>query len=84
MLAYRELSDTLSLTGTGADRLADARTGMNGRHRLAGLMRQSVFRRLAGYEDVNDTERLCRDLAMGDRAMPQQAGVVPRPNSFAR
>jgi hypothetical protein len=43
LLAYRELDDTLSLTNTGADRLADARTGKNGRHRLAGLLRQSVF-----------------------------------------
>jgi hypothetical protein len=24
---------------------------------LAGLLRQSVFGRLAGYEDVNDAER---------------------------
>ena len=48
LLAYRELDDTLSLTDTGADTLADARTGKNGRHRLAGLLRQSVFGRLAG------------------------------------
>jgi Transposase DDE domain group 1 len=37
------------------------------------LLRQSVFGRLAGYEDVNDAERLCRDPAMrwvvGDRAI---------------
>jgi hypothetical protein len=45
------------LTDTGADVLADARTGKNGRHRLDGLLRQSVFGRLAGYEDVNDAER---------------------------
>jgi hypothetical protein len=73
LLAYRKLDDTLGLTDTGADRLADARTGKNGRHRLAGLLRQSVFGRLAGYEDVNDAERLCRDPAMrwvvGDRAI---------------
>ena len=56
LLAYRELDDTLSLTDTGADRLADVRTGKNGRHRLAGLLRQSVFGRLAGYEDVNDAD----------------------------
>ncbi len=54
LLAYRELDDALGLTNTGAERLADARTGKNGRHRLAGLLRQSVFGRLAGYEDVND------------------------------
>jgi hypothetical protein len=47
------LDDTLGVTDTGAGALADARTGRNGRHRLAGLLRQSVFGRLAGYEDVN-------------------------------
>src|SRR6195256_274962 len=36
----------------------------NGRHALAGLFRQSVFGRLAGYEDVNDAERLRHDPAM--------------------
>src|SRR3954454_21673965 len=60
LLAYRELDDTLRLTDMGAEKLADARTGKNGRHRLAGLLRQSVFGRLAGYEDVNDAGRLCR------------------------
>src|SRR6202521_5958674 len=64
LLAYRELDEALSLTDTGANTLADARTGKNGRHRLAGLLRQSVFGRLAGYEDVNDAERLCRDPVM--------------------
>src|SRR4051812_19339863 len=64
LLAYRELDDALHLTDTAANALADTRTGKNGRHRLAGLLRQSVFGRLAGYEDVNDAERLCRDLAM--------------------
>jgi hypothetical protein len=43
LLAYRELDDTLQLTDTTADALADARTGKNGRHRLAGLLRQSVL-----------------------------------------
>ena len=64
LLAYRELDDAVGLTDTGADTLADARTGKNGRHLLCGLLRQSVFGRLAGYEDVNDADRLCRDPAM--------------------
>src|ERR1700752_1315356 len=42
LLAYRELDDTLRLTDTGADTLADARTGKNGRHRLAGLLRYEM------------------------------------------
>jgi hypothetical protein len=77
LLAYRKLDDTLGLTDTGADTLADARTGKNGRHRLGGLLRQSVFGRLAAYEDVNDAETLCRDPAMrwvvGDQAITRFA-----------
>jgi len=34
--------------------LADARTGKDGRRALVGLLRQSVFGRLAGFEDLND------------------------------
>jgi hypothetical protein len=47
LLPYRELDDTLGLTDWGADTLADARTGKNGRHRLAGWLRQSVSGRLS-------------------------------------
>jgi hypothetical protein len=54
LLAYRELDDVLALTTSGGERLAEARTGRNRRHLLVGLLRQSVFGRLAGYEDVND------------------------------
>ena len=63
LLAYRELDDVLGLTTSGGERLAEARTGKNRRHLLVGLLRQSVFGRLAGYEDVNDAERLCHDPA---------------------
>jgi hypothetical protein len=34
LLPYRDLDDALGLTDTGADMLADARTGKNGPHRL--------------------------------------------------
>src|SRR3954452_6572229 len=64
LLAYRELADALHLTDTAANMLADTRTRKNGRHRLAGLLRQSVFGRLAGYEDVHEAERLRCDPAM--------------------
>jgi hypothetical protein len=78
LLAHRELDDALGLTACGSAVPADARTGKNGRHALVGLLRQSVFGRLAGYEDVNDAERLCRDSAMrwivGNRA-PQGAAA---------
>ena len=64
LLAYRELDDALGLSAMADDVLADARTGKNGRHALVGMLRQSVFGRLAGYEDVNDAERLRHDPAM--------------------
>src|SRR5712692_873728 len=64
LLAYRELDDALGLSAMAGDMLADTRTGKNGRHALVGMLRQSVFGRLAGYEDVNDADRLGRDPAM--------------------
>jgi hypothetical protein len=64
LFAYRELDDALGLTAMAGETLADARTGKNGRHALVGLLRQSVFGRLAGYEDVNDAERLRHDPAI--------------------
>src|SRR5262249_59198722 len=57
LLAYRELDEALGLTAMAGDSLSDARTGKNGRHALAGLLRQSGFGRPAGYEDVNDAQR---------------------------
>jgi hypothetical protein len=55
LLAYRELDDALGLSVMAArcsPTHARARTAA-----LVGLLRQSVFGRLAGYEDVNDAER---------------------------
>ncbi len=64
LLAYRELDETLGLTALGADLLTDSRLGSNKQHGLLPLLRQSIYSRLAGYEDVNDAERLCVDPAM--------------------
>src|ERR671919_1245857 len=73
LLAYRELDDTFGLTTIAALRLAEGRRGKNIRHRLLGLLRQAVYGRLAGYEDVNDAERLARDPAM--RAIVGREGI---------
>ena len=64
LLAYRELDDALGLSAMAGEKLADCRTGKNGQHALVGMLRQAVFGRLAGYEDVNDAERLRHDPAM--------------------
>src|SRR5919199_1170810 len=61
LLAYRELDDALGLTATAASTLAEGRRGKNIRHRLLGLLRQAVYGRLAGYEDVNDAEWLATE-----------------------
>ena len=72
------------MSAKAGEALADARTGKNGRHALVGMLRQSVFGRLAGYEDVNDAERLRHDPALrwiiggkaakGRAASPSQMG----------
>ena len=64
LLLHRELDDALGLTDAAAGLIGDPRTGRNGRHRLAGLLRHSIFSRLAGYEDVHDADRLRRDPVM--------------------
>jgi hypothetical protein len=84
LIAYWELDDALGLSAIAGDVLADARTGKNGRYALVGMFRQSLFGRLAGYEDVNDAERLRHDPAMrwigggkaarGCAASPSQMG----------
>jgi hypothetical protein len=74
LLAYRELDDVLGLTARAASILAEGRRGKNIQHRLLGLLRQAVYGRLAGYEDVNDAERLARDPAM--RAIVGREGLA--------
>lgn len=64
LLAYRELDDTLGLTALASGVLDDGRTGKNGWHGIVGLLRQSIYGRLAGYEDVNDADRFGHDPAM--------------------
>ena len=88
LLAFRELDDALGLTALAAEVLADPRTGRNGRHSLIAQLRQSVFGRLAGYEDVNDADRLGRDPAMrwivGGRAVTEQAASTSQMGRFDR
>src|SRR3712207_4881809 len=64
LLAFRELDDALGLTELAGKALADTRTGRNGRHTLTTQLRQAIFTRLAGYEDVDDANRLAYDPAM--------------------
>ena len=81
LLAYRERDEALGLTVTAGKRLEDSRTGRNTRHALLPLIRQSIYSRLAGYEDVNDAERLCVDQAYGTLWVAAQANRRRWPRS---
>ena len=54
LLAFRELDDALDLIPIASDYLQESRTGRNIRHHLVPLLRQSIYSRLAGYDDTND------------------------------
>jgi len=77
LLACRELDGVLGLTETAPAYLRETRGGRNVQHQVVPLLRQSVYSRLAGYEDTNDAVRLARDPVMcavtGRRALEKQA-----------
>ena len=74
LLACRELDDALGLTETTNECLQESRGGRNVQHRLVGLLRQSVYSRLAGYEDTNDAERLAQDPTMRGQSLDDRGG----------
>ena len=86
LVAYRELDESLGLTEMADDLFRDPRRGMNTQHKLTAMLRQSVFSRLAGYEDTNDAERLAVDPAMrqvvGGRAKDGQAASTSQMGRF--
>jgi len=61
LLLPRELDERLGLSGLIERHLSDPRTGRNSQFPLPDLFRQSIYSRLAGYEDTNDAERLAED-----------------------
>ena len=86
LLVMRELDDALGLSDLASAALRDNRPGKNTVHRLDGLLRQSVYGRLAGYEDVNDADRLALDPVMrqvvGGRAVDAQAASASQMGRF--
>jgi hypothetical protein len=86
LLPFRDLDDALRLTDRAGEVLADTRTGQNSRHTLIAQLRQSVFGRLAGDEDVNDADRLAHDPALrwivGGRAVRRTAASTSQMGRF--
>src|ERR1035437_4298018 len=61
LILVRELDARLGLGELITQHLSDSRRGKNTQLPLTDLFRQSLYSRIAGYEDVNDAERLAHD-----------------------
>ena len=81
LILVRELDERLGFGELIEEHLTDSRAN-NARLPFADLLRQSVYSRLAGYEDVNDAERLSQDptfrLIGSDRIWDRGAALTSR------
>jgi len=85
LILVRELDERLGVGELVERTLIDPR-GSNTQLPLADLFRQSVYSRLAGYEDVNDAERLSQDptfrLIGSEKIWERGAALTSRLQSF--
>jgi hypothetical protein len=85
LVLVRELDERLGFSELIEQHLTDSR-GKNTQLPLADLLRQSVYSRLAGYEDVNDAERLSQDptlrLIGSEKIWERGAALTSRLQSF--
>ena len=86
LLQGRELDERLGLGELIAQHLTDSRRGKKTRLPLADLFRQSVYCRIAGYEDVDDAARLSQDptfrLIGNEKIWERAAALTSRLQSF--
>src|SRR5712691_81751 len=86
LILVRELDERFGFGNLIAQHLSDSRRGTNRRLPLADLLRQSVYSRLAGYEDVNDAERVSVDptfrLIGSEKIWDRGAALTSRLQSF--
>jgi hypothetical protein len=61
LILVRELDKRLGFGELVEQHLTDSSRGKNRQFPFADLPRQSVYSRLAGYEDPNDAQKLSRD-----------------------
>ena len=85
LILVRELDERLGFSDLIAQHITDPR-GKNTQFPLADLIRQSIYRRLAGYEDINDAERLSQDptfrLIGSEKIWERGAALTSRVHSF--
>jgi hypothetical protein len=86
LILVRELDERLGFGELIAQHLTDSRKGKNTQLPLADLLRQSVYSRIAGYEDVNDAERLSQDptfrLIGSEKTWDRGAALTSRLQTF--
>ena len=86
LILVRELDERLGFGDLIAQHLTDSRRGKNTQLPLADLLRQSVYSRTAGCEDVNDAERLSQDptfrLIGSEKIWERGAALTSRLQSF--
>ena len=85
LVLVRELDERLGFSELIGQHLSDSR-GKNTQLPLADLLRQSIYSRMAGYEDVNDAERLAHDptfrLIGSEKIWERGAALTSRLQSF--
>src|ERR1700677_2791690 len=86
LILVRELDARLGLSELIARHRIDSRRGKNIQLPLADQLRQSIYSRLAGYEDVNDAVRLSQDptfrLIGSKKILERGAALTSRLQSF--
>ena len=76
----RESVEQLGLGQLIPDNLKDEHRGKNTQLPLSDSLRQSIYSRLAAYEDLNDAERLSQDPAflwMGSKKIRDRGAALP-------
>ena len=85
LIPVRELDERLGFSELIEQYLTDSRAN-DARFSFTDLLRQSVYSRLAGYEDVNDAARLSQDptfrLIGSDRIWDRGAALTSRLQTF--
>jgi hypothetical protein len=86
LILVRELDERLGFGELIQRHLTDSRRGRNTQFAFVDLLRQSVYSRLAGYEDLHDAERLSQDptfrLIGSEKIWDRGAALTSRLQSF--